>query len=116
VGLVGAYVLYAEDGHEVVGISISESAEAVTNTAGRRSRPRAGEAMDPSRLEVVIEAASPSRQSRVNPCGRQGRVVVAAAARHGEGGKSESLSPSARAQGAGSDARADRGYRLACET
>jgi heme-degrading monooxygenase HmoA len=50
-GLVGAYVLYAEDGNEVVGISIWESAEACDRYRRSDVELRRREAMDPFVLE-----------------------------------------------------------------
>ena len=50
-GLVGAYVLYAEEGDEVVGISIWESAEASERYRRSDVEARRQEAMRPFVLE-----------------------------------------------------------------
>jgi heme-degrading monooxygenase HmoA len=50
-GLVGAYVLYAEDGDEVVGISIWDSAEACHRYGDSDVEVRRQAVMDPFVLE-----------------------------------------------------------------
>jgi hypothetical protein len=50
-GLVGAYVLYAEDGDDVVGISIWAPRRRAIATATRTSRPGAKRSWIPSCLE-----------------------------------------------------------------
>lgn len=47
-GLVGAYVLYAEDGDEVLGISIWDSAEACRRYGDSEVETRRRAAMDPT--------------------------------------------------------------------
>jgi heme-degrading monooxygenase HmoA len=51
-GLVGAYVLYAEEGDDVVGISIWDSAEACERYRRSDVEARRGEAMGPFVLEA----------------------------------------------------------------